>query len=225
MLAPRHGRMALPTKEPSLRTRPGGQLAFGQPTDESQQFQLLRVFEKKTFGHSFDFFSGCSFQVFFWATTNWDFGILVNGLVDLQTHRRDQQINTGPEAAGYGKFIHADGDIYEGDWQDDKAHGHGRWGNRTSQHFGLIFGWTKKMMFIFVSKKYIMTNYDCVVLILLMFFFLNVSVSETLRYQHVDGSTYEGEWIADRQSAIPRAGPEPTRQIVGGLLCLYNVYM
>ena len=26
---------------------------------------------------------------------------------------------------GKGKLIHADGDIYEGDWLDDKAHGIG----------------------------------------------------------------------------------------------------
>lgn len=28
-------------------------------------------------------------------------------------------------ANGKGKFIHADGDIYEGDWVDDKANGYG----------------------------------------------------------------------------------------------------
>ena len=51
------------------------------------------------------------------------------------------------EASGYGKFIHADGDIYEaqdlvldlgaqGDWQDDKAHGHGRL-SQSSQRLNL----------------------------------------------------------------------------------------
>ena len=29
------------------------------------------------------------------------------------------------KANGRGKFWHADGDIYEGDWQDDKANGFG----------------------------------------------------------------------------------------------------
>lgn len=28
-------------------------------------------------------------------------------------------------AHGKGKFIHADGDIYEGDWGNDKANGYG----------------------------------------------------------------------------------------------------
>lgn len=29
------------------------------------------------------------------------------------------------QANGKGKLIHADGDIYEGDWVDDKANGNG----------------------------------------------------------------------------------------------------
>ncbi len=29
------------------------------------------------------------------------------------------------KANGQGKFIHADGDIYEGEWKDDKASGYG----------------------------------------------------------------------------------------------------
>ena len=28
-------------------------------------------------------------------------------------------------ANGKGRLIHADGDLYEGDWKDDKAHGIG----------------------------------------------------------------------------------------------------
>jgi len=28
-------------------------------------------------------------------------------------------------AEGKGRLIHADGDIYEGDWKNDKAHGKG----------------------------------------------------------------------------------------------------
>lgn len=28
-------------------------------------------------------------------------------------------------ANGRGRLIHADGDVFEGDWQDDKAHGKG----------------------------------------------------------------------------------------------------
>lgn len=28
-------------------------------------------------------------------------------------------------ANGKGRLIHADGDVYEGDWLDDKAHGKG----------------------------------------------------------------------------------------------------
>ncbi len=28
-------------------------------------------------------------------------------------------------ANGKGRLIHADGDVYEGDWKDDKAHGDG----------------------------------------------------------------------------------------------------
>lgn len=28
-------------------------------------------------------------------------------------------------ANGNGRLIHADGDVYEGDWVDDKAHGKG----------------------------------------------------------------------------------------------------
>ena len=28
-------------------------------------------------------------------------------------------------ANGKGRLIHSDGDVYEGDWQNDKAHGRG----------------------------------------------------------------------------------------------------
>lgn len=28
-------------------------------------------------------------------------------------------------ACGFGRLIHADGDVYEGEWKDDKANGHG----------------------------------------------------------------------------------------------------
>jgi len=28
-------------------------------------------------------------------------------------------------ANGKGRLIHTDGDVYEGDWLNDKAHGHG----------------------------------------------------------------------------------------------------
>ena len=31
----------------------------------------------------------------------------------------------GDKANGKGRLIHADGDVYEGDWVDDKAHGEG----------------------------------------------------------------------------------------------------
>ena len=27
-------------------------------------------------------------------------------------------------ACGKGRLIHSDGDVYEGDWKNDKAHGH-----------------------------------------------------------------------------------------------------
>ena len=29
------------------------------------------------------------------------------------------------KANGQGRLIHADGDVYEGDWKNDKAHGFG----------------------------------------------------------------------------------------------------
>lgn len=29
------------------------------------------------------------------------------------------------KAHGKGKFIHLDGDVYEGDWRNDRANGHG----------------------------------------------------------------------------------------------------
>jgi hypothetical protein len=29
-------------------------------------------------------------------------------------------------ANGKGRLIHADGDVYEGDWRDDRAHGQGK---------------------------------------------------------------------------------------------------
>ena len=28
-------------------------------------------------------------------------------------------------ANGYGRLVHAEGDVYEGEWLDDKANGHG----------------------------------------------------------------------------------------------------
>ena len=30
-------------------------------------------------------------------------------------------------ANGKGRLVHADGDVYEGDWIDDKAHGKGKY--------------------------------------------------------------------------------------------------
>ena len=30
-------------------------------------------------------------------------------------------------ANGMGRLIHADGDVYEGEWREDKAHGKGRY--------------------------------------------------------------------------------------------------
>lgn len=30
-------------------------------------------------------------------------------------------------ANGYGRLIHADGDAYEGEWKNDKAHGKGKY--------------------------------------------------------------------------------------------------
>ena len=29
------------------------------------------------------------------------------------------------KACGFGKFYHADGDVYEGEWQNDRANGNG----------------------------------------------------------------------------------------------------
>ena len=30
-------------------------------------------------------------------------------------------------ASGFGKFYHSDGDIYEGEWLNDKANGYGKY--------------------------------------------------------------------------------------------------
>lgn len=30
-------------------------------------------------------------------------------------------------ACGKGRLIHSDGDVYEGDWKNDKAHGYGKY--------------------------------------------------------------------------------------------------
>ncbi len=30
-------------------------------------------------------------------------------------------------ANGHGRLIHSDGDVYEGEWMNDKNHGHGKY--------------------------------------------------------------------------------------------------
>ena len=37
-------------------------------------------------------------------------------------------------ANGKGRFIHADGDVYYGDWLDDKAHGTGFYNYNNSKN-------------------------------------------------------------------------------------------
>lgn len=38
-------------------------------------------------------------------------------------------------ASGYGKLVHEDGDIYEGNWENDKANGYGEY----TQKNGTVF--------------------------------------------------------------------------------------
>ncbi len=38
-------------------------------------------------------------------------------------------------ADGRGKFYHADGDIYEGEWKQDKAHGKGTYIHMNGSRF------------------------------------------------------------------------------------------
>ena len=40
-------------------------------------------------------------------------------------YRKNDPMEMADKANGRGRLIHADGDVYEGEWLEDKAHGFG----------------------------------------------------------------------------------------------------